>query len=125
MTERHAIEGLTLSDGRVLKLVGDMNALCDFERVMNAAGFDATRELERFENGGGGFSVTRALFWAFAQEHHPDLTLRECGSIIQAEGKKLVDALASTMDRAMPPPSEGADGAPAGVSPGKTPPQKA
>jgi hypothetical protein len=77
MTERAAIITVHLPDGQVLQLVGDANAICDFERVMVQAGFDPQAELQRYEAGTGAvFSTVRALFWAFAQTHHPDLTDR-------------------------------------------------
>jgi hypothetical protein len=123
MAERQMIQTVTLSDGRTLRLVGDVNALCDFERVMKAAGFDPMRELQDMDTGAGaGFSALRALFWAFAQEHHPDLTLRDCGAILHREGRAIADAVTATMARAMPDADP--DGG-AGSAQEKTPPQTA
>jgi len=82
--------------------------------------------LQSFEAGrGGGFSVSRALFWAFAQEHQPELTLRECGRIIQSEGARAVDAVIAAMQRAMPAAEPGVGDADPVAAPGKTPPQTA
>jgi hypothetical protein len=123
MTERQMTQTVTLSDGRTLRLVGDVNALCDYERVMKAAGFDPMRELQAMDSGAGaGFSGLRALFWAFAQEHQPDLSLRDCGAILHREGALIAQAVAASMAQAMPEPD--GDGE-SGAELGKTRPQAA
>ncbi len=116
MTERAATIPVHLPDGQVYRLVGDINAICEFERVMVQAGFEPQAELARYSAASGAvFSVTRALFWAFAQAHHPDLTLRQAGSLLGLHGPVIGAAVGQVFAAAMPA-NEG------GTDPGNPPP---
>lgn len=103
--------GITLKSGQSLRLVIDFNALCDFERVMRREEYDAARELAALSRPGSQppFGVLRALIWAALQAHHPALSLRDVGALLQDEGQALTEGLLSAMRDAAP------DAAPAGA----------
>ncbi|SDX81296.1 hypothetical protein [Roseicitreum antarcticum] len=97
---------VTLSDGSALHLRFDINAVCDFEEVMTAGGFDATRELHRMETSvRPTVSAVRAMVYASAREKRPDLTLRHVGDLLRTDGEALVKAAREAMQRAAPDPA--------------------
>lgn len=80
-------------DGETYRLVGDMNALMDFEREF---GVNAFTLLNGGENGAVELSATHSvgLFWAMLQEHHPDMTLRAAGKLLPYGMGQMQQALA-------------------------------
>lgn len=95
---------VTLSHaGRSLTMRLDMNALADFEGV---TGLNAVEVLSR-----GQLSIThmRALIHAGLQGHHPEVSLREAGEILQANMGALGEAIAAAF-----PEAEAGNAKPAG-----------
>lgn len=101
---------VALTSGGSLKLRADVNALCDFEAEMTRAGFDAVREMERFEQGARPpLSVARALVWACAVARHPDLTIRQVGAAMADDGAALVAGVLEALRLAAPAPDPDAE----------------
>lgn len=67
------------AEGRTYRLVGDMNALADFEASFNV------NVMTLMEGNMADLSVThlRGLFWAMLLEHQPQITLRDAGKLLK------------------------------------------
>lgn len=108
-----------LSDGTALYLEASFNALCEFERVMVAEGFDPNLETERLMAGAGLLSSIRAMTWACARLRHPGLTLLQSGALLQRDGPALRAGLLRALGLSSPDPED----ADSDAAPGKpTPP---
>lgn len=81
--------------GKDYQLVLDINAMADFE---GATGRDAIDALDDLQNGRMRVADMRAMFWALFQAHHPEISLRDAGTLL-AENPK---ALGETVRAAMP-----------------------
>lgn len=77
-------------DGKTYTMVLDINALAEFE---DATGMDPGEVLDNPKT--MSLSLARKLFWAGLQKHHPGLTLREAGDILQENFGKLGKAMAT------------------------------
>lgn len=103
MTDRSETIALVLPDGRRFTLRPDVNALCEYERFLRAAGLDPLIELERIpEPGGAPFTVMRALLAAFCHEQHPEMTLAEAGRVLSAYPDLAGSAVGAGIRVAMP-----------------------
>lgn len=94
-------------DGVEYRLVFDINAMADFESVTERDAFDALTDLES-----GRMRVTdmRAMFWSTFQAHHPEVDLRQAGTLLT----KAPQALGEVVGIAMPKPADATKGARAG-----------
>lgn len=99
-------------DGKVWRLVLDMNTLIDFQSV---SGRDPFEFLDDLDAGKVDVAALRALFWAALQEHHPEVDLRAAGRLLgQAPDsmRKLLDASLPEADpdaeKPMPPKADAA-----------------
>lgn len=93
-----------LTDGSALHLEYSPNAMCDFERAMNADGFDPLVQLDQLVAGRATVSALRAMIWACARLRHPGLTLQHVGNLMQRDGHALRDGLARALDDGRPVP---------------------
>lgn len=78
------------ANGQTYRLVGDMNALADFEQA-----FDGLNAMKLLEGDLADLSVrhARGLFWAMLLEHQPNITIREAGRLFQFGMSAMQDAI--------------------------------
>ena len=84
MSNPHRGEASFELDGKKYRLRFSWNAAAEFEEPAGRSFYDAADALAA-----GRLSVRtlRAMLWAGLQEHHPELTLREAGVLIERIGQ--------------------------------------
>lgn len=83
-------------DGKPVRLVLDMNAVCHFDEQTGQNFFDVVRTWEA-GNGLPAARYLRAVIYAALQEHHPDMTLRDAGRIMSGDMTIFGDLMTAAM----------------------------
>lgn len=105
---RNAMNGeseVRLADGRVLRVVFDVNTWID---VCDQLGMEMPQVLEALqdEENPPGLKTQRVLFWASLQKHHPEMSLRDAGEIMV----EAAEAMAKAISGGLPVAEEGSAG---------------
>lgn len=71
-------------DGSTLTLVLDNNAWCEIEEVLDLSYLEVLAKLfaSAVEDRPPQNRIMRAILWGATREHHPELTLRDCGDLL-------------------------------------------
>ncbi|WP_444452572.1 hypothetical protein ACTTAI_16350 [Rhodobacter capsulatus] len=80
---------------KLYSVVVDFNTLADFEAEAKCNAMQRFTELDTKPLSAG---ETRALFWAALRDGHPDISIRDAGSLLVSGQDALKTAMQSAMD---------------------------
>lgn len=103
MANREKGEVSFSSQGQTYTLRLSINALCELEDLMSTGDKritvqDVTQRVNR-----GDMTAIRALLWAALREHHPALTLKDVGNVLEAAGIAKVQEAFEALSASMQP----------------------
>lgn len=110
----------TLSDGRKLTFVYEFDGLIALEEASGMKMPEVYAELQRLdrEKEQPSLRLMRAIIFGGLQEHHPEMTLKDAGLLIQHQSEAINDAF-KALQGAHGPEGEGQAGDDAGEGPPK------
>ncbi len=72
--------------GKTYSLQFTANGMCELEAAANCSTMAFLKRMEANAENDLSFIDVRLLFWAGLQEHHPELTVKDAGRIVQDMG---------------------------------------
>lgn len=89
------------SDDKTFLLTFTNNAICDAEGVLDKSIVEIVQMIEK-----GRITAVRAVFWAGLHENHPEIDLKQAGSMMTGRLPEVTDAISKAFQLSQPEASD-------------------